>query len=228
MTDTVIKGTGNSRTIKAAPATLPATYDEFRAKFISSGIPIDLLGLNAAGLTTRGTDLNKTNLLTDALCSALGLSTTATPTQAMDKLRQLVATAQYGVDNGPKVEIGSYTGTGTYGENNPTSIVFGFAPRVVFMFDADGIPITWYSSSMGDGYIRVGITDPLTTSYKKNVCFYYYSSSSGGSTNNYMMMKKNSTGRTLTWYVVTTVTESYRADVQMNGSGKTYRYLAIR
>lgn len=59
MTDTVIKGTGNSRSIKAAPATLPLTYDEFRAQFISSGIPIDLLGLNAAGLITKGTDLNK-------------------------------------------------------------------------------------------------------------------------------------------------------------------------
>lgn len=33
-----------------------------------------------------------------------------------------------------KIETGSYVGTGTYGEDNPNSLTFGFVPKVVFIY----------------------------------------------------------------------------------------------
>ena len=221
MTDTVIKGTGNSRTIKAAPATLPATYDEFRAKFISSGIPIDLLGLNDAGLTTRGNALNKSTLLTDALCSALGLAATATPTQAMDKLRQLVATAQSGVDNGLKMEIVSYVGTGTYGVNNPCSITFSFAPKVVIWLGYIN-SIQWRDNTyraLQSELHRCSILPAsiLTTKYKESFAFAINEAASSYG-------KKDSSGHTFTWYNIVT---SNGAHYQLNNSGDPYYFMGI-
>lgn len=35
----------------------------------------------------------------------------------------------------PKIETGSYVGTGTYGANNPNTLTFGFKPKMVFMTD---------------------------------------------------------------------------------------------
>lgn len=35
----------------------------------------------------------------------------------------------------PKIETGSYVGTGAYGANNPNTLTFGFKPKMVFMTD---------------------------------------------------------------------------------------------
>lgn len=137
MTDTVIKGSGNSRSLKTIPTalTLYPTYEDMIAAMVNGTFPIDLGPLNAAGVQTSGDALNKASLLTDALCSALGLSTTATPTQAMAKLRQLTATAQstasaaQSTANGKaRVLWGSYTGTGDY-----ININLSISPRIVFV-----------------------------------------------------------------------------------------------
>lgn len=48
---------------------------------------------------------------------------------------------------GTQIETGSYVGTGTYGESNPTSLTFGFEPKVVFIFGSasdSGFMIPWY------------------------------------------------------------------------------------
>lgn len=134
MTDTVIKGSGNSRSIKAA-ANIPATWEAFRAQLISSGIPIDLLGLNSAGVNTHGTDLNKANLLTDATATGMGLTAAATPNDAFAKLRELITTAQSTADsantiaNGKaSIATGSYNGTGS-----SQTITVGFYPKAVFV-----------------------------------------------------------------------------------------------
>lgn len=49
--------------------------------------------------TEPGTPLNKASLLTDATCSALGLSNTATPNDAFDKLKTLVSNTQTAANN---------------------------------------------------------------------------------------------------------------------------------
>jgi hypothetical protein len=71
MKDGIIRGEGNSRLLRA-PATIPATFAEFRAALINGTLPVDLL-YNVAGWDVEGTALNKANLLTDAVAEALGL-----------------------------------------------------------------------------------------------------------------------------------------------------------
>lgn len=135
MTDGVIKGTGNSRFLKgpANAATLYPDFESFRDAWAAGTLPIDLNGINPAGWETVGDKLGKSTLLTDSLCTALGLPTTATPTQAMDKLRQLVNTAQTGVDNGVKITTGKYIGTGRNGKNYPNTLTFPFTPKIIII-----------------------------------------------------------------------------------------------
>lgn len=80
MKDTIIKGNGKSRIIKA-PDDMPATYTEWRDQliagngFLDTQVNTDVASANA-GLDTLGTALNKANLLTDATATALGLTQT--------------------------------------------------------------------------------------------------------------------------------------------------------
>lgn len=135
MTDTNIKGSGNSRSLKTVPnaLTLYPDYISMMQAMADGSFPIDLGPLNDAGLNVRGNDLNKSTLLTDALCTALGLATTATPTEAMEKLRTLIATAQSTANsantnaNGRgKIETGSVSPSGTN-----LTLNFSFTPKVI-------------------------------------------------------------------------------------------------
>lgn len=217
MTDGIIKGTGNSRFLKTVPnaLTLYSDFPAFMEALIAGTFPIDLNGVNPAGWDVQGNKLNKATLLTDALCTALGLPTTATPTQAMEKLRQLVATAQSGVDNGVKLQIVSYKGTGVYGELNPSQITFQFPPKWIYwyayvnrnnvLYDTQG----WYF----DG--RVNITmDIITTDYLMN-------NGPAGTEKQYSAAKKSNNGKTLIWY------NSKTADAQINSTETTYYVLAL-
>lgn len=85
MTDTIIKGTGNSRTLKT-PTTLPATWEEARAQLIAGTFQVDIGPLVAAGVQQQGMSLTKANLLADATGTKLGLATTATPNDALSAL----------------------------------------------------------------------------------------------------------------------------------------------
>lgn len=87
MRDLEIKGTGNSRYIKSS---IPAntTFDEFLTMLRAGNLPIDLMGLNTAGIITQSPSAySKANVLPDTVCSTLGLnSTTAEPKDAFDAL----------------------------------------------------------------------------------------------------------------------------------------------
>lgn len=72
MKDTVIKGNGKSRSIKA-PTDMPATFEEWRTQLLAGTATLDI-GLNAAGCDVVGTAMNKANLLSDTTKSALELS----------------------------------------------------------------------------------------------------------------------------------------------------------
>ena len=72
MKDTVIKGNGKSRSIKA-PTDIPATFEEWRTQLLAGTATLDI-GLNAAGCDVVGTAMNKANLLSDTTKSALKLS----------------------------------------------------------------------------------------------------------------------------------------------------------
>lgn len=212
MQDTVIKGTGNSRTLKGPPNLL-AMYPtwEAAAQAIQDGtFPIDLGPLNDQGVLTHGTDLVKENLLTDALCTALGLPTTATPADALEKLRQ-------GVNNGVKVVSGSYKGTGTYGQDNPNSLTFSFKPKILFIA---GKACT-YKNYTNDGIAVVVISNSIFFPY------FLFVPPNGG--NHFSENAILSRGETVSWYQTKTnnMESNDRAAAQFNVSGSYYKYVAI-
>ena len=72
MKDTVIKGDGTSRTLKA-PTSMPETFEEWRSQLLAGNATMDI-GLNSDGCTVVGTALSKANLLSDTTKAALKLS----------------------------------------------------------------------------------------------------------------------------------------------------------
>ena len=124
MKDTIIKGTGNSRTLKSVPnlANLAPAYEDFLALLVGDGLPVDLGPLNSAGLSVRGTDLNKANLLTDATARLFGLTSTATPNTTFAKIKDLLQAAQSDIVGKCNFVTGTYNGTGFDG-SNPTDYV---------------------------------------------------------------------------------------------------------
>lgn len=228
MKDGIIKGTGNSRYLKSVSnfLSLYPTYEAFAASLIAGTLPIDLNGINTNGWTQTGTSLNKASLLTDTLCTALGLATTATPTQAMSKLRTLITTAQSAAeaaqsaaeaaqstaDGRAQIAVGSYTGSGSSGSSNPNSLTFSFVPKVLM------IPLFSYPKNLThyEYNLWACITSNLTTSYVKG-------NGLGMHQDGYNLVygKKSSNGKTIYWYNTGTSAN------QFNSSGYTYHYIAI-
>ncbi len=73
MQDFVPKGTGNSRFLKSSiPENI--TLSEMVQMLNAGTFPVDIGGVNPAGVAQAGTPVNKSTLLTDATAAALGLS----------------------------------------------------------------------------------------------------------------------------------------------------------
>lgn len=98
-----------------------------------------------------------------------------------------------------KVEVGSYTGTGTYGTSNPNSITCSSKIIALLMI----------GTIMSDSYLQSVYMKSVTTSYASNGLGY----SSFG--------KKSEDGKTYSWYSTSS------ASGQFNESGKEFYYLAI-
>ena len=106
MKDTVIKGTGTSRKLKA-PATMPETFDEWRSQLLAGTATMDI-SLNPAGCDVVGTALTKETLLKDATKTALELSQSdPTVDDALYALSQKGSPAEVHViaDNGTQVTM---------------------------------------------------------------------------------------------------------------------------
>ena len=116
MKDTVIKGNGKSRSIKA-PTDMPETFEEWRTQLLAGTATLDI-GLNAAGCDVVGTALTKANMLSDTTKSALELTgSDPTVNDALYALSQKGSPAEVRVygDTGTTVTMtrGSKTLTGT-------------------------------------------------------------------------------------------------------------------
>lgn len=72
MKNTVIKGDGTSRKLKA-PSSLPESFSEWRTQLLAGNATLDI-ALNPDGCDTVGTPLSKSNLLTNETKEALGLT----------------------------------------------------------------------------------------------------------------------------------------------------------
>lgn len=85
MKDGIIKGTGNSRNLKAAiPADI--THEQLVQMLIAGTLPIDLNGINLEGWQQIGDALCKGNLLDDVACDLLGISRKSVPKDAFIRL----------------------------------------------------------------------------------------------------------------------------------------------
>lgn len=88
MKDFIAAGTGNSRYLKSA---LPdgTTWEQALEMLKSGTFPIDLNGINPAGVTQIGTPLNKATLLSDESAALFGLDENA----VVDDVWELLSTA---------------------------------------------------------------------------------------------------------------------------------------
>ena len=137
MQDTIIKGTGNSRTLRSVPnfLALYPTYEAFAAALAGGTLPVDLGALNGAGVNQAGTALSKATLLNDAVEVALwGNAANRSPNDALWQLSALITTAQNTANGRLRVQTGSYSGTG----ETTKALSFNFTPLLVLVVENIG------------------------------------------------------------------------------------------
>lgn len=136
MENLVPLGTGNSRLMKS---NIPAstTLAQLIQMWNNGTFPYDIGPLNSTGISQQGTPLNKATLLKDATAALYGLPNTAVPDDVLAKLANAAFVENGGLTDvggnsvGIQIATGSYVGTGTYGESNPTEIYCDFPPKFV-------------------------------------------------------------------------------------------------
>lgn len=109
----------------------------------------------------------------------------------------------------PKIETGSYVGTGTYGQSNPNTLTFGFAPKLVLIYNGSKDYAMFFAFGLGGGYTSGG---------------YLFAWSSEMAVSNDTYAKIN--GNVLNWYASNTSATTSRS-IQFNVESQTYHYLAI-
>lgn len=214
MTDTIIKGTGNSRTLKTVPnaAALYPDFNAFLSAFIDGSLPVDIGPLNPTGLQQRGTDLNKENLLKDATASSMGLNSTATPNDAFAKLLSFIS-------NKSTVVSGSYTGNGAIGQSNgsppsnPPSLTFQSSPKCVII-TTDWVDKDWVFLVLVNGITNSGslFREQYSSTSIPVACYRAITTWSGNK---------------VSWYTYGWRGDANDAKASANTSGKIYRYIAI-
>ena len=213
MTDGIQKGSGNAYALQtvANAASLYPTYEQFIQAFATGQLFADLR-LNPEGWDPLGTSLNKTNLLKDTTAALYGKTAAATPDEILAVIRLLITAANNTANSKAKIQIISYVGTGTYGEENPTVITFSFSPEMIFL-------------ARSSDYLR--FTKNVSTSYAENDFFSYSFSDPQGGANGYG--KKSNDGKTFSMYAVPKSTQypGRAAGSQNNSAGVTYSYIAI-
>lgn len=156
MKDTIIKGSGNSRsliTVPNAPMLYP-THEELMQQWATVGIPIDLGPLNEAGLEQRGIDLNKPNLLSDETEIAIwGDAQDRTPNDALAALQENIDAKQI------QCASGTFSGTST-------STTLPFLPDYIVLM----VEITSKSGTVG--LLRGGRTIILSSGLGFTGTFY--------------------------------------------------------
>lgn len=120
----------------------------------------------------------------------------------------------------PKIETGSYTGTGTYGTDNPNSLTLGFAPKWVLVYQrvnqSNNVPNNLLNTN-GKPYIQC---EYLGTQFGVSSAYYQGIKISGGSVSGDDQAIKSEDGKTISW-------RSTSADFQANALGYRYDYIAF-
>ena len=113
-----------------------------------------------------------------------------------------------------KVAFGTYTGNGTVGKDNPNTLSFDFAPKILMIGPIDG-GVNFDATSLSAYYHNSGI-------WFEGVNYIYLSTTSSSRFYTYECFFRV-VGNTIIWYS----DSSEAPDTQMNESGTTYAYIAI-
>lgn len=146
----------------------------------------------------------KAETLANNTKTLFGLDASAVPDAVFNKIKTLIDSANSNADNKAKIQIGSYIGTGTGGDSNPTVINLNFTPKFIVIAGSYGSNDYIYTSF--DINSEFGIWFEGVNSHKVSKYPYY--------------ANFNVSGNTLK---ITGSSSSY----QFNGTGEKYVYFAI-
>ena len=116
--------------------------------------------------------------------------------------QSLAEVKQWVQDNGLLLYTGQYTGTGTYGSKNPTSITFPFEPILFFIPSAGGDNV----NTIRCNYLTESYQECTLAGSGRDVATGH--------------MKKSVDGKTISWYANSAVS-------QQNKTGNIYYFAAI-
>lgn len=111
------------------------------------------------------------------------------------------------VGNKVQMATGSYTGTGTYGSENPNTLTFEFEPKLVFVF------------GKGDGILPAG-----SNAWSGGFLYLFGATLTYVTETSYGQVNFTLGGKSLSWY---SSGSNPSADRQLNSAGSKYSYLAI-
>lgn len=111
-----------------------------------------------------------------------------------------------------KVQTGSYVGTGTYGDENPCSLTFEFAPKLVWIVGYLNNGGQYHFSESSSHHYHVFCGEIPTT----------YTSGCGLGSESSSYGKRSADRKTIYWY-----TTGSDASLQFNRTGYVYYYIAI-
>ena len=148
---------------------------------------------------------SKEETLANDTKTLFGLDVSALPDAVFNKIKTLIDSANSNADNKAKIQIGSYIGTGTGGDSNPTVINLNFTPKFIviagsYSSESDFI-YTNFSTNSEFGIWFEGVTSHKVSNYPEYARF-------------------NVSGNTLK---ITGSNSGY----QFNETGKKYVYFAI-
>ena len=160
----------------------------------------NILGQSVANSPTLNNYFTKQETLTDDTAALYGLGPNANPDQIFSANKNLINSMQELLNSSALITSGSYVGTGTYGINNPTTIVTGFPVKFIFIVDFDRVLLACPSSEEYSLGKTVGI--------------------GGGSfLTEELYSKQNSNGISIYY--------NYEVSWQMNRARTTYSYVAF-
>lgn len=126
-------------------------------------------------------------------------------------------------NNIAKITKGSYVGTNKFGETNPNSLTFDFAPDIVYCF-AGQVKLGNYSANLS-AFLGTLPTMLLSTEYKGGngeSGLGFGTTSTATNELAYSYAKKSSDGKTIYWYNTSNATR------QNNNLNTTYYYIGIK
>lgn len=173
MLDTIITGTGNSRTIKTVPnaMTLYSNWTDALQAMIDGSFPIDIGPLNLAGLLQKGTDLNKANLLSDETAALYGKDGSATP----DEIFAAIPAPLNGKAN---IATGYYIGTGiAVDSNHPIIISLPIETKLLFVMDPNYSGGLFLKPATGFSFVNYQSSPivKLSVTWQENNVEWFYS-----------------------------------------------------